>query len=54
MGLFVVVIPKMTFKFGAKNFNFIRVRFGQVRFCYVNLYAIRTTNENHNCDQHLK
>ena len=35
MGLFVVVIPKMTFKFGAKNFNFIRVRLGQVRFCYV-------------------
>ena len=31
MVLFEVVIPKMTFKFGANNFNFIRVRLGQVR-----------------------
>ena len=31
MGLFEVVIPKMTFKFGANNLNFIRVRLGQVR-----------------------
>ena len=33
MGLFEAVIPKMTFKFGAKNFNFIRVRLGQVKLC---------------------
>ena len=26
-----VVIPNITFKFGANNFNFIRVRLGQVR-----------------------
>ena len=31
MGLFEVGIPKMTFKFGANNFNFIKVRSGQVR-----------------------
>ena len=34
----------MTFKFGAMNFNFIRVRLGQVRLCYVNFYVICTTN----------
>ena len=31
-----MVVPKMTFKFGAKNFSFIRVRLGQVRIAYVN------------------
>ena len=31
MRLFEVVIPKMAFKCGANNFNFIRVRLGQVR-----------------------
>ena len=34
MVLFEVVIPKMTFKFGANNVNFIRVRLGQVRLGY--------------------
>ena len=29
--LFEVVILKITFRFGANNFNFIRVRLGQVR-----------------------
>ena len=37
MMLFEVVIPKITFKFGANNFNFIRVRLGQVRLGYVML-----------------
>ena len=32
-----MVIPKITFKFGANNFNFIRVRLGQVRLGYVML-----------------
>ena len=31
MGLLEVVISYITFKFGADNFNFIRVRLGQVR-----------------------
>ena len=31
MRLLEVVIPNITFKFGANNFNFIRVRLGQVR-----------------------
>ena len=54
MVLFEVVIPKKTFKFGAKNFNFIRVRLGEVGLCYVNLYVTSATNERHICDQHLK
>ena len=37
MRLFEVVIPNITFKFGANNFNFIRVRLGQVRLGYVML-----------------
>ena len=37
MRLLEVVIPKITFKFGANNFNFIRVRLGQVRLGYVML-----------------
>ena len=37
MGLLEVVISYITFKFGANNFNFIRVRLGQVRLCYVML-----------------
>ena len=54
MMLFEVVILKITFKFGANNFNFIRVRLGQVRLYYVILmlfapqmniiFAIRTSN----------
>ena len=50
-----MVIPKMAFRFGANNFNFIRVRLGQVRvrLCYVNIlfapkmsivFAISTSN----------
>ena len=49
-----MVIPKMAFKFGAYNFNFIRVRLGQVRLGYVTLmlfapqmsiiFAISTSN----------
>ena len=31
MRLLEVMIPNITFKFGANNFNFIRVRLGQVR-----------------------
>ena len=31
MRLLEVVIPNITFKFGANNFNFIRVKLGQVR-----------------------
>ena len=54
MGLFEVVIPKKTFKFGAKNFDFIRVRLGQVRLGYVNIYVTSASNEHHICDQHLK
>ena len=34
MGLFEVVIPKIAFKFGAINFNFLRVRLGEVRQGY--------------------
>ena len=37
MRLLEVVIPNITFKFGANNFNFIRVRLGQVRLGYVML-----------------
>ena len=37
MMLFKVVIPKVTFKLGASNFNFIRARLGQVRLGYVML-----------------
>ena len=37
MRLFEVLIPKMAFKFGANNFNFIRVRLGQVRLGWVML-----------------
>ena len=37
MRLLEVVIPNITFKLGAKNFNFIRVRLGQVRLGYVML-----------------
>ena len=37
MRLFDVVIPKMSFKFGANNINFIRVVLGQVRLGYVML-----------------
>ena len=51
MVLFEVVIPKRALKFGAKNFNFIRIRLGYVMF---NFYVICTTNEHDNCDQHLK
>ena len=54
MRLLEVVIPYITFKFGANNFNFIRVRLGPVRLCYVNFYVICTTNEHHICNQHLK
>ena len=59
MRLFGMLIPKMTFKFGANNFSFIRVRLGQVRLCevrldYVNLNVICATNEHHICNQHLK
>ena len=56
MRLLEVVIPNITFKFGAYNFNFIRVRLGQVRLglCYVNFNVICATNEHHICDQHLK
>ena len=32
-----MVIPNITFKFGANNFNFIRVRLGPVRLGYVTL-----------------
>ena len=32
-----MVIPKIIFKFGEENFNFIRVRLGQVRLGYVML-----------------
>ena len=35
--LFEVLIPKVAFKFGANNFNFIRVRLGQVRLGWVML-----------------
>ena len=45
MVLFVVVIPKMAPKFGENNFNFIRVRLGQVRLYYVNFNFICTTNK---------
>ena len=54
IGLFEVLIPKMTFKFGAKNFVFTRVRLGQVGLCYVNFYVICTTSEHDIYDQHLK
>ena len=40
MGLFEVGIPKMTFKFGANNFKFIRVKLGQVRLGYVMLICM--------------
>ena len=52
--LFEMVIPKTTFKLGANNFNFIRVRLGQVRLCYVNFNVICATNEHHICNQHIK
>ena len=56
--LFEVVIPKIAFKFGANNFNFIRVRLGQVRLdldtlckflCYLHhkmsiIFVISTSN----------
>ena len=32
-----MVIPNITFKFGANNFNFIKIRLGQVRLGYVML-----------------
>ena len=35
MRLSEVVIPKRTFVLGANNFNFIRVRLGQVRLGYL-------------------
>ena len=59
MRLLEVVIPNITFKFGANNFNFIRVRLGQVRLgqvrlCYVNFNVICATNEHHICNQHIK
>ena len=54
MRLLEVVIPNLTFKFGANNFNFIRVRLGQVRLGYVNFNVICATNEHHICNQHLK
>ena len=48
----------MTFKFGANNLNFIRVRLGQVRLGYdmliFMLFAPQMTNEHHICNQHLK
>ena len=37
MRLLEVVIPNITFKFGANNINFIRVRLGQVRLGPVRL-----------------
>ena len=37
MRLLEVLIPNITLKFGANNFNFIRVRVGQVRLGYVML-----------------
>ena len=37
MRLLEVLIPNITFKFGASNFNFIRVRLGYVMLCYVML-----------------
>ena len=52
-----MVIPKITFILGANNFNFIRVRLGQVRLGYVMLilmlfapqmniiFAISTSNK---------
>ena len=54
MRLLAVVIPNITFKFGANNFTFIRVRLGQVWLGYVNLNVICPTNEHHTCNQHLK
>ena len=47
----------MTFKFGVNNYNFIRVRFGQVRLGWVVMLifnVICATNEHHICNQHLK
>ena len=35
MGLFEVVIPKKTFKFGAKSLNYIRVRLGYVMLIFM-------------------
>ena len=35
-----MVIPKITFILGANNFNFIRVRLGQVRLGYVVLISM--------------
>ena len=35
-----MVIPNITFKFGANNFNFIRLRLGQVRLGYVMLISM--------------
>ena len=51
------MIPKMAFKFGANNFNFIWVRLGQVwlgwvRLCYLLLFAPQLIIKI--CDQHLK
>ena len=37
MRLLEVVIPNITFKFGANNLNFVRVRLGYVMLCYVML-----------------
>ena len=57
MGLLEVVIPNITFKFGANNLSFIRVRLGQVSYvmlCCVNFNVICATNEHHICNQHLK
>ena len=53
-----MVIPNITFKFGANNFNFIRVWIGQIRLGYVMLilmlfapqmniiFAISTSNNS--------
>ena len=54
MRLLEVVIPNITFKFGANNFNIIRVRLGWIKLCYVNFNVICATNEHHICNQHLK
>ena len=42
MRLLEVVIPNISFKFGANNFNFIRVRSGQVRSGQVRSGQVRS------------